>query len=296
MAGAGNPPQRPGGYWKSIKKAFIYGGYLTSLGCPAFVFSEAVLLNIHVELELLLIAYLLPLIVYCYNYYSELDTDNVTNPDRVSYLKKWEKWSPLIIGVYGGLLAVLLIRHADNGLTIFVFALIASGILYTLTFKNLTKKIPGFKNIYTSLVWASAGAFLLPFYYFMDITPFYVPIFSLIFLKGLINSAFFDLKDKKSDRERGLKTLPVLLGKKRTINYLKTMNMIAIFPLAIGVYTGIIPLFALAMIAFYLYDSYYIGKAERVADQDLQVISYMFADTEFILWPILLIIAKMLFT
>lgn len=279
----------------SIQNALFYGGYLTSLGCPAFILSESILLNMPVSIPILLISFLLPLIVYSYNYYGELESDLSTNPERAIYLSTKRGLFPAIIGSYLGLLSLLLILYADYRLMVYILILIVSGILYTLILKRLTKKVPVFKSVYVSLVWASAGAFILPIYYSLNDNTFFLLIFAFIFLKGITNATFFDLKDMTDDGARGLKTLPVLLGKQRTLKYLHAMNLIAIIPLVVGVYIGLIPVYGLSLIAFCLYDYYYIKKAENIDNKDLRIISYALADAEFILWPVILVIAKLFF-
>ena len=128
---------------QKIKSEFIYGGYLTSLGCPAFVLSVAILLNTAIGWPVLLIAYLTPLIVYSYNYYGELEKDMATNPERAIHLKKKVKLYPFILGSYLALLALLLVLFANPIMFIFVVILLFCGIFYTLLFKDLTKQIPG---------------------------------------------------------------------------------------------------------------------------------------------------------
>ncbi len=278
----------------SIQNALFYGGYLTSLGCPAFILSESILLKMPVSIPILLISFLLPLIVYSYNYYGELESDMSTNPERTLYLRAKRGLFPAIIGSYIGLLSLLLILYADQRLMVYILILIVSGIMYTLILKRLTKKVPIFKSVYVSLVWASAGAFIFPIYYSLNNSSFFLLIFAFIFLKGITNATFFDLKDLVSDRERGLKTLPVLMGKEQTIKYLHAMNLIAIIPLILGVYARIIPVYTLSLIAFCFYDYYYIKKAETLTNKDLRIASYALADAEFILWPLLLIIASIL--
>ncbi len=279
----------------SLQNEFIYGGYLTSLGCPAIVLSESVLLNVPVNLPILAIAFLLPLIVYSYNYYREIEADLTGNRERAVYLKDTVKEFPYITGLYVGFLILFLVLHANIHTALFVLLLVAAGISYTLFFKGLTKKIPAFKGVFVSLVWASAGAFLLLIYHYEDLSFASLLIFAYIFLKGIINTTYFDLKDVQGDLGQGLKTLPVMLGKERTLKYLHAVNLVAILPIAIGALTGALPIFALLLIAFFFYDRYYINKARTADDKELLTFSYIFADAEFLLWPILLLIGKALF-
>lgn len=278
-----------------LQNEFIYGGYLTSLGCPAFVLSVSILLNTSIDWPVLAIAYLTPLIVYSYNYYGELEKDLVTNPERAAYLRKKVSIYPFILGTYIILLGILLFKFSNPVMIIFVFILVLCGIFYTLLFKDLTKEIPGFKGVYIASVWALAGAFFFNFHYMLSWGLFSVLMFLFIFLRGIINVTFFDIKDIVSDKANGLKTLPVILGKDRTLIFLHVLNVLAFIPLVVGIYIGIIPLFALSLVVFYFYDMYYLKKANAVNKKGLRMISYTLADAEFILWPILLIIGRAIF-
>ena len=43
-------------------------------------------------------------------------------------------------------------------------------------------------------------------------------------MRVLNNVMFFDLKDMENDRSEGLKTLPVMLGKKGALNFLQALK------------------------------------------------------------------------
>ena len=278
-----------------LENEFIFGGYLTSLGLPAFVLSVSILLNSSIDWPVLAIAYLTPLIVYSYNYYGELERDLATNPERAMYLRKKVSLYPFILGAYFLLLGLLLVEFANPVMIIFVLILLFCGIFYTLLFKDMTKDIPGFKGVYIASVWALAGAFIFNFHYQLSWGLFSVLIFLFIFLRGIINVTFFDIKDIASDAAHGLKTLPVLLGRERTLAFLHLLNVLAFIPLVVGVYLGIIPLYGLSLLVFYFYDLYYLKKAGTINKKDLRVLSYTLADAEFILWPLMLIIGRAIF-
>ena len=117
---------------------------------------------------MLLIAYLLPLIVYSYDYYKDIDKDIKNNSKRAVFLKKRVDKYPFILGFYILLLVSLMILYSNYSLVAFIAAIITGGILYNVLLKDLTKKIPAFKNIFTAMNWALAAFFPL-FYYSMDI-------------------------------------------------------------------------------------------------------------------------------
>jgi 4-hydroxybenzoate polyprenyltransferase len=268
---------------------------LTSLGCPAFVLCVSILLNTPIDWPVLLIAYLTPLIIYSYNYYGELEKDIKTNPERAVHLSKKVRYYPYIIGCYLALLALLLLLYASYVMIVFVLILVFCGIFYTVLLKDITKVIPGFKGVYIAFVWALAGTFLFNIHYAKSFNLFHILMFLFIFLRGMINVTFFDIKDIEGDREQGLKTLPVILGQERTLQYLHLLNVVAFIPLFIGIYLNVIPVYALSLALLFFYDLFYLMKAHTASSKTIRMISYTMADAEFILWPVLLIIASALY-
>ena len=276
---------------KSLKNEIFYGGYFAALCSPAFILFAADVTDIKVSIPLLLIAYLLPLIVYSYDYYSDIEKD-INDSERAVFLEKKKNNYPFILSFYTILLAALLILYFNLNLILFILGLITIGILYNISFKDLTKKIPIFKNIYTALTWALGGAFFPVLYYSIGINSSILIAFTVIFLRCLNNILFFDLKDIENDKKEKLKTLPVILGKKTTIKVLYSLNIISFIPLVIGIYIKAVPLFVLSLTFFGLYSFYYIKKAEKTRGKELETVSHTLADMEFVLWRVVLAITK----
>jgi 4-hydroxybenzoate polyprenyltransferase len=282
-------------YFNSLLDEIIYGGYLTALIAPALILSTSLITNTRVDIPLLLIAYIVPLIVYSYDYHRDLNKDISTNIGRTSHLQKKASYYPIILLIYGSILLALLWQFSSYNLIIFLGLMIFGGLLYSTLLKNITKKIPLFKNIYTSLTWALGGAFFIPLYYSMNIDLSFFIIFIFITLKAMLDTIFFDLKDYQSDFVNGIKTLPVMIGKVNTLKILHLLNIIAFIPLITGVYLKILPLYSLSLIAFYFYSFYYLIKAKKASSSgSWGNLSYL-ADFEFIIWPILLVAVIYLF-
>ena len=276
----------------SLKNEITYGGYLAAMCSPCFIISTSIMLNIKIDLPMLLISYLLPLIVYSYDYYKDIDKDIKNSSKRAAFLKKKAERYPYVFGFYSLVLVSLLILYSNWWMVLFIVAIMAGGILYNVALKNLTKKIPAFKNMFTALTWALVGAFFPLFYYSMGINMSFIIAFLFIFMRVMNNVMFFDLKDIENDRSEGLKTLPVIFGKKGAINILQTLNIISFIPIVVGVYLKVLPLFALASAFFGIYSFYYIKKAEKSSDKELETVSHTLADMEFILWPVIFVVAK----
>ncbi|MGB9980481.1 UbiA family prenyltransferase [Methanobacterium sp.] len=277
----------------SLKNEIFYGGYFAALGSPCLIVSTSIILNIKISLPMLLIAYLLPLMIYSYDYYKDIDKDIKNNSERAIFLKKKADRYPYVFGLYVTLLISLLILYSNYGLVAFIIAIMTGGILYNLVLKDLTKKIPAFKNIFTAVTWALVGAFFPLFYYSMDINLSFIVVFLLIFMRCMINVIFFDLKDIDNDKSDGLKTIPVTLGKKATIKLLHVINVIAFFPLILGICFNMINIHAIFLLIFLFYGYFYINKANLASSSELETSAHTLADLEFVLWPLLMTIVTL---
>jgi len=277
------------GYLPSFLDELVYGGYLTALVAPALILFTSLLTNTRVQIPLLVIAYLIPLIIYSYDYYRDLNKDMITNLGRTSHLQKKVHYYPIILLIYGTILGVLIWKYASNTLIILIGLMIFGGLLYSTILKKLSTKVPLFKNIYTGINWALGGAFFLPLYNSMNIDLSFLIVFAFIMLRTTINSIFFDLKDYQVDMGEKLKTLPVMLGKDSSIKVLHLLNVISFIPLITGIYLKILPLNSLSMLIFCFFSLFYLIMAKNsLSSGSWGNLSYL-ADLEFILWPILLI-------
>jgi len=269
---------------------FIYGGHLLSLGASAIVFSTAFLLNIKATWEFLLIVYLGTQTIYNYNHYKELNIDILTNLNRTHHLRKYFKFLPVITSLYGmGFLGILFYFGSLKSVIFGVF-LILSGILFTEKFKKFTKKIIGFKTFYTSLLWSLLVIFTI-IYYSFSFNLVVLTFLIFVFLRWIINTSFFDIKDIESDGKEGLLTLPVVLGKEKFLNFLHIINFISFTPLIIGITNQMFPYFSLFLLLLFFYSFYYIEKAKD-KKIDIQNLSYVMVDGEYLLWPLFLFLGK----
>jgi 4-hydroxybenzoate polyprenyltransferase len=272
----------------------IHGGYLTALGAPALVLTTTIITNSKINLPLLAISYLLPLIVYSFDYMRDLDADNETNLERSTHLQKKKTFYPYILLMYILLLISLLLFFSNIQLILFIILITIGGLLYATALKGLTKKIPIFKNIYTVLTWSLGGTLFVSLFYSVPFSVSFLIVFIFINLKGMINAIFFDMKDYLADTKEGLKTLPVLIGKKKALRLLHILNFVAFIPLIMGVYLKILPQISLVLIIFFFYSFYYLRLAQNPENQDIWVKLGSIADFEFIFWPIIIIFGLMI--
>jgi 4-hydroxybenzoate polyprenyltransferase len=277
-----------------LKREMVYGGHITALIGPSLVMISVIFLDLPVNIISLLIAYLIPLLVYSYNYQKELDVDAVTNSEKVRYLTERNRIFPYLFYAY--LLLTVILSFILNSIQFLTFLLIifSGGILYTVIFKRLASIIPAFKNVFSTMVWAYSGTFFTIFLYSLNFDSMFLFIFVFIFLKIFINNIFFDIKDIASDSKEGLKTIPILLGKTNTALALTGLNVVALLLLVYSVYIKIIPGYALSLSIFFLYTQYYLIRGITANNSELLRYTYIVSDIEFIFWPIVLIAGKML--
>jgi len=277
-------------FFKLLYEEFIYGGHLLSLGAVGILISSAFIFNKPINFFLILIGYSINQIIYNYNHLKELEKDFLTNPNRVKHLKKIKKINLFLFCVYFLIFILSLIYLKKINLTILVFFILIGGILFTDVFKKMTKKITAFKNIYVSFFWALGIFLIVVFYNIKDLIAIFL-FFLFVFLRLLTNTIFFDIKDIESDKKEGLKTLPVLWGEKKTINFLYFLNFLSFLPIVIGVFFHVFPLFSLLLCLFYFYTFYYLKNANK---KNIHKLSYIIADGEYLFWPIFLLIGKIL--
>lgn len=127
-----------------------------------------------------------------------------------------------------------LVLAFQQSLAVFFSLLIISlgGVLYNMqllsprwNFQSL-KDVPGSKNIFMSIAWAVAAAFLPSIHE----TPFpdagLLVAFFFVFCIVFIRSAMSDILEIQSDKLIGKETFPVLFGKTRALNILKIISLI----------------------------------------------------------------------
>jgi 4-hydroxybenzoate polyprenyltransferase len=275
-----------------IRNEFIYGGHLLSAGAVGIVFTAAILLDIKITWDFVLIVYLLTYIAYSYNRFMELRGDSLTNSSRTNHINKYARIFPHLLFISFVLLFCLLIIFGNINSVIFGFIMIIGGILYTNLFKKLTDKIVGFKSLYVSLVWASLVIFL-GIYYNISLDLAILLFFIFVFLRWIINTSFCDLKDIEEDRKEGLRTFVVVFGGRQWLKYLLLLNILTAIPIIQGVYLRLFPFYSIFVLVSIPYVFYYFIRLKK-DPQRVNYFSDVFADAEFILWPIFVIIGRII--
>lgn len=272
---------------------FVYGGHLLSIGGIGIILTIILIYNLPINIAAIIIPYLSSQIVYTYNHFREVDLDMDSNPERANHIRHQRNRIKYLL-VFYSLLLLFTLFNTNVPTTLFVLGIVLGGILYTEYFKGLTAGlIAGFKNFYTSFFWASI-VFLIPTIYNKQIDLSLLYIFLFVFLRWIVNSAFFDIKDITSDKKENLKTFAVILGKKKAIYTLHIINAISILPILIGTYYSIIDKRSLLLTFLIFYGFYYLSRALYINGRKLRRLSYIVVDAEYLFWPLLLCIGNLI--
>ncbi|ADL58860.1 UbiA family prenyltransferase [Methanothermobacter marburgensis] len=239
-------------FLSTLKDLFVYGGILPALWGPSLLLASSTLLEGHCSPITALISFMLPLTVYAYDYLADSKVDSLTDPRRSCFSERWGK--PIIASCAATLILLLGMCRDPLMATLTVILLVA-GVLYTGFFKGFTRRITGFKNIYLGLIWSSWTVIPVAPH---ALTASHLVVFTFIFLKVYVNTAFSDYKDVESDRLKGLKTLPAVYGENRSSVILQVINATEAVILCAGILLGLVPGIGVAAVILAIYTGLYL--------------------------------------
>jgi len=269
---------------KSIWNEFIYGGHLLSLGSVSVVFTSAILLNIKITWDFLLIIYLGAQSIYWYYQIQDMEYDYLTNFERCSHIKKYIKVIPYLIIFFIVFLIIILLCFNKLFVLLLYLSLLLVSAFYNNFFKILTKKIIGFKNLFIAFT-ETFLIFLLIVYYSFDLNLSVFLVLIFVYLRWLANTIFLDTKDIESDKKKGLLTIAIIL-KEKLVYFLKLITLLATLPIFIGVFWELLPKFSLLLVFTVPYTFYYLNIFRKQTGK----ISYILADMEFFLWSVFILL------
>jgi len=270
-----------------IWKEFIYGGHFQSLGASSIVMISSMLLDIQITWSCLVASYLIFYPMYLYNRFKEIEIDYLTNPQRTTHIKKYLRIIPAILLLDLVVLFIILIYFSNQITLIFSTILVFLGILYTIIFKKITKNVAFFKNFYVAMFYAFMVFFPI-LYYNHEITLAASALALFTYLKALAMQVLLDVKDIETDEKQELLTLPILFGKEKTLKIFKIVNVIMILTIiAVSYCFNVFPKIIMTLL-FVIPFNFYCAKLV----QKNNYFGYILSGGEFILWSLLIIIAK----
>lgn len=150
--------------------------------------------------------------IYAPDKVSDSKEDLINNPGRAILAKYPIKW----LAALSYTAAIVLVAWWDASKLFAVLVPGLGGIVYTARIGGVRPKdIPGMKNLIVATVSAICYA---------GLTGGPLQLYVLAFLLIFIDTVLFDIRDIRGDAAESVRTLPVLLGRKRTIAILVALD------------------------------------------------------------------------
>ncbi len=228
-----------------------------------------VLYGIEPQWNLLLTTFFLVFSVYGLNKLTDLGEDEINNPERVGYIKRIAKALKYAI-ILSLILAIVLSALTSLWAILVVLFPIVSGALYSIRISPKyprLKDITGVKNLIIATTWANGTTFL-PYLVVGGVSLSKVAlIYYFFFMKSMINTILFDLRDIEGDSANGIKTIPVKLGFKKSKVLLIALNSTFILWLFLTYYFGYfnryIPVLVFSILNGYAYILHFAKEGYR---------------------------------
>lgn len=217
------------------------------------------LYGILIKWDLLLATFLSVFAVYCMNRLTDKEEDAVNSPERANFVEGNEKILVFILFLSYFTAIILGLLNSFFAMFIILFPLCA-GITYNI---RISPKIPrlkdifAVKNIITALSWAVGTAFL-PLTNSSGISlTLIISLFYFFFIKSFVNTVLYDIRDIEGDRENGIRTIPVGIGKLKTKKLLLILTSSLIPVSLILLLTSEISLVSFITMIFCIFNAYW---------------------------------------
>ena len=256
--------------------------FLAISGSLKVIFSGLLynIFNIYIPI----LTFLITFGIYGLNKLTDLKEDAINNPDRAMTIGKIDVAFKFSVALSFILSMVLGFLVDFSTIPVLIFPLFF-GILYSIKLsKNLPrlKDITGVKNLSIAFSWSVVSTFLPVIYILEKKEVLIILIFYLFFIKSLINSILFDIRDIEGDRKSNIRTIPIYLGKDKTKKLLLILNSTFIPWLIIANHAGFFQGYFLVLLFLIFYGYWYILQFSMEISKIGKSMD-LFVDGEFII-------------
>jgi len=203
--------------------------------------------------------------VYSLNRLTDQEEDAVNAPERSVFVEGNERF--LLAAAAVSYIAALVLGWLESPFAALILLFpIISGIAYS---KNIFSAvgIPRLKDIFLvkSLIVASSWAVCAAFLPVLYLSGNFIKlgfIFPFFFIKMFINTVLFDVRDVEGDALNGVRTIPVVIGIKRTRRFLLILqsSLLVLTVLFSDLFSKYYVILIISMIYGYLCIMYFCGE------------------------------------
>jgi 4-hydroxybenzoate polyprenyltransferase len=261
---------------------------MLAVGTASIAAASAIVLGVAATPLLLVMAYLFSYGAYMMNRSAEIDLDAVSHPERTAHLGARKRYLPIISG------GCFLLGYAFALTVNFVFfAALLVPLAFSLIYSVGSKRLVGvigvsklkdkllIKNIFVSLGWSLIPVLVGLYYLKLEEILLLMGVF--IFLRLMVNTLIFDVRDAGGDRAAGIRTVPVVFGAEKTYRVMAAVDALTLAYLAAAILSGLLPLAASVLGILPIYSLGYSFLARR-PKANLGLICDVLVDGEYLMW------------
>ncbi|MCY1083230.1 UbiA family prenyltransferase [Archangium lansingense] len=252
------------------------GNLVMALSMAAATWLAQVLAGLPAEPLPPFIAFLVIYSIYSLDRVTELDADSRTHPERARFSQRHAGLIrgsalaayALALGLAGrrGAWCVAVTLLPLAALLVYSFPFLPRAVAHRVGFSRL-KEVFVLKNVWVAGTLAATPVLLAGVFHgaVRNGKPL---VATGVFLLGrwAVNVILFDVRDEAGDRANGLRTIPVVLGRARTLRLLHGINvLLVLLALAVPLFGLASPRFALLGVSC-LYAWVYLRRVERTED------------------------------
>ena len=239
-----------------LKRGFKFlmaNNIIVSLGALFFTHTAAILSKRPPDIYFPVIAALYVYAMHVLNLFLDKGASAYNDPERATFLNKHK--SLLVLTGISAVGAALILSYNIGLITFFALLSLSSlGVAYSLPLLPekiqhqyayyKIKDIPGSRSLSEALAWAAVIG-ILPLLEMAHISwPSGIIVIFTVFTMSYVRAILFDIFQVQGDLIVGSETLPITLGEKRTLTFVKVILIVTAIILSICPFLGLVSFFS----------------------------------------------------
>jgi 4-hydroxy-3-methylbut-2-enyl diphosphate reductase len=235
-------------YFSPVQQSLLYTNFYIALGAGCLTYASTVLQGLEEKIFYIFIAFFYVLSMHTFNNLIGRNSDRFNDPDRASFYDKY-KYHLAVLAFISG--ATGLVTSCAMGLIPFLIlsAMSIMGLLYNIKLipdkiqflkYHRINEIPGSKTILIVLAWGIVTSVFPVLSEEGRITVASIVVLFWTLGMVFVRTVFFDILAMQGDRIVGTKTIPIIIGEKKTSFLLKRVLQFSFAFLFLGSLAGVI--------------------------------------------------------
>ena len=214
-----------------IHRNLLLSNIYLAAGAGCLTYAATMLQGMTPSLTGILMAVLYLLCMHTFNNLIDITSDRYNDPDRATFFQQNRGLLSALIVLFG--LGCLVTAYKMGPLFLLLMVCMGfMGIVYIISlvpqsiaggFKPKIRDIPGSKTVLVAMAWGIVTTIVPAIYGFGYIHPVTLLVFFWTVSLVFVRTAFFDILDMQGSRIVGKETIPILLGEKKTMAWLKNL-------------------------------------------------------------------------